>query len=180
MEKIEFRPMDSEIETTGRASASASPMQFQEPTRESTYDNHYEHNESCSNCPRDNDPEGHVYYSGCQDTKTYEMHDMAMSNTGRVLEVTMTLKRICPCRRVAVGLLITEVDQSGNEYSRGFKAITVPAHYNSSCCDIEMPTTRFILPEDLRVNSGTSMCDGCRHFVVRCDAHYIDSSVTMP
>ncbi|MDO5299351.1 MAG: hypothetical protein Q4F18_07970 [Clostridia bacterium] len=170
MDTIEFRGMDSPIETV--STATASPVaSVENHGGGSSYQGH--------SCP-ENPENGHVYYSRCEDAKTHSMPDMYLTNTGRVLDVTMTLKRICPCRRVAVGLLVSEVDQAGNEYSRGFKAITVPAHYNSGCCDIEMPRTRFILPEDLRVDGGTSMCDGSRHFIVRTEAHYVDSSVTMP
>lgn len=170
MDTIEFRGMDSSIETV--STATASPASSTE--KRCCNPPHSDHS-----CP-ENPENGHVYYSRCEDAKVHCMPDMYLTNTGRVLDVTMTLKRICPCRRVAVGVLVSEVDQSGNECSRGFKAITVPAHYNSSCCDIEMPRARFILPEDLRADGCTSMCDGSRHFIVRTEAHYVDSSVTMP
>lgn len=174
MDTIEFKPMDSAIQAVPSATISPAAAEASDGAENRP-------SPGCQgrNCPRDTS-DGDVYYNRCEDAKVHAMPDMYLAHTGRVMDVTMTLKRICPCRRVAVGMLISEVDESGNEYSRGFKAITVPAHYNASCCDVDVPRTRFILPEDLRVDGGKSMCEGCRHFIVRTEAHYIDTSVTMP
>lgn len=122
--------------------------------------------------------ETHVYFEPCEESKTIAMPDSYVEGTGRTLEVTMTLRNVCPGKRVAVGIGVSEVDNAGNEYSRGFRALTVPAHSNNACCDIEMPVTRFILPEDLRVDCGTGLCGGRRHFVIRTTNHYVDTTAT--
>lgn len=122
----------------------------------------------------------HLYYEGCEAYKLHDMGETALESNGRMLDVTLTLKRVCPCRRVAVGLVLSEVDEAGNEYPRGFKAITVPAHYQSGRCDVTMAAQRFIMPEDLRTDTeDASTCWSNRHFVIRATSHYIDTAAPM-
>lgn len=122
------------------------------------------------------DNETHVYFESCEDAKAVTLADSRVEGTGRTLDVCMTLCNVCPGRRAAVGIAISEVDNAGNEYQRGFRAITVPAHNNAACCDIAMPVTRFILPDDVRVDGGAGLCNGRRHFVIRATCHYADTS----
>ncbi|MBR2943213.1 MAG: hypothetical protein IKB82_07430, partial [Clostridia bacterium] len=91
-------------------------------------------------------------------------HDL--EETGRVLDVTLTLKNVCPCRSVSVGCQVYELDEQNNEHSRGIKTFTVQPHYNPRACDIELDAVRFVLPDDARVSSGA------RRFIVRSDVHY--------
>lgn len=161
MDTIEFKGMDSPIQAVPTAAVS--------PASSSNHDH-----EDCQEHEN-----GHICYGRCEDAKTCTMPDTYLSNTGRVLDVSMTLKNVCPCRRVAVGILVSEVDHAGNEASRGFKAIAVPAHYNNCCSDIQMQSVRFILPDSLNTDGNGSLCER-RHFIVRTEAHYIDTSVTMP
>lgn len=127
---------------------------------------------------RGDDGETHVYFDACEEGKAINITDVCDNTTGlgRMLDVTMTLRNVCPGRRCAVGVAITEVDNAGNEYARGFRAVTVPAHNHSSCCDVPISCMRFVLPEDLRVDGGENATCGCRrHFIVRSTNHYIDS-----
>lgn len=121
------------------------------------------------------DTETHVYFDACEDAKAVTMPDCTVEGTGRMLDVSMTLRNVCPGKRTAVGVALTEVDNAGNEYARGFRAVTVPAHNNAACCDIVMPRIRFIMPEDIRVDGATGMCSGRRHFVLRSSNHYVDT-----
>lgn len=118
--------------------------------------------------------DGHVYFDSCETTRVEVLPNMQLDEDGRVLEVTMTLLSICPNRRVAVGIMLTEVDSAGNEHPRGFKAFVVDAHQGACCADIAVQRTRFILPESLRVDGCVGICQGRRHFIVRAEAHYID------
>jgi len=102
----------------------------------------------------------------CEGTHMQVAHTRDLEETGRVLDVTLTLKNVCPCRSVSVCHEIYELDEQNNEHSCGFKAYTVQPHYNPRPCDIELDTVRFILPDDARV------CSGTRRFIVRSDAHY--------
>ena len=130
-------------------------------------------------CPQPVAEGTHVYFERCEEAKAVDLGDVAMDEGGRVLDVTMTLKNVCPCKRTAVGVALSEVDAAGNEYARGFKCVTVPAHRNATCCDLKTPRMRFILPEDLRVDGATGLCNGRRHFILRATTHHVDTGVTM-
>ena len=118
--------------------------------------------------------ETHVYYESCEGAKevcvTSECREE--ENIGRVLDVNMTLRNVCPGRRSAVGVHLVELDEQGIEYARGFRSLTVPAHNAGRNRDVQLPSMRFILPEDVSVAAG-----GCRrHFVVRTTNHYLEDA----
>lgn len=113
---------------------------------------------------------------GCQDTLVVDAGDTYLSSQGRILEVSTTLKNVCPGKRVALGVVLTEEDQYGVEHHRGTKTMTIPAHNHPTCRDILVKCIKFVLPEDLNPCSGGScaMC-GPRHLKVRFISHLIDS-----
>lgn len=113
---------------------------------------------------------------GCEDFLTVDLGDTYLESTGRIVELSVTIKNVCPNRRTALGIILTETDCSGKEHTRGIKAITVPAHSSSGCRDILVKCIRFVLPDDLSVtcSSGTGMC-GARNLKARVIAHNIDS-----
>lgn len=117
-----------------------------------------------------------ICLNGCEDSLVYDAGDIYLESLGRILQLDINLKNVCPDRRVALGVVLTEVDQEGNEYQRGIKTITVPAHHFSGCRDILVKCVKFVLPEDLDVSGGTAgaMCN-TRFFKVRVIAHNIDS-----
>lgn len=91
------------------------------------------------------------------------------------MQLDVNLKNVCPRKRVALAIALSEVDQQGNEYQRGTKTLTIPAHFSTSCRDV-LKCVKFILPEDLDVSGGstTAMCN-TRNFKARVFAHNIDS-----
>lgn len=112
---------------------------------------------------------------GCEDTIEFDAGELDMESLGRIVQVSVTLKRICPNRDVALAVILTEVDQYGIEHSRGLKTMTVPAHTQPSCRDITVKCIKFVLPEKSDIAcSGDSIC-GNRNFKVRMIAHYIDN-----
>lgn len=122
--------------------------------------------------------ETHVYFETCEECKTVNLADCTVDGSGRELNVTMTLRNVCPGKRIAVGVTVTEMDSAGNEHPRGFRAITLPARGGSAPCDVTMPVTRFVLPEDSRAD-GSCGCGGRRHFVIRTNSQYLDTDTTM-
>ena len=64
-----------------------------------------------------------------------------------------------------------------DEYARGFRAVTVPAHDGCGCRDMPVTGVRFVLPEDLRVDGGRGR-RGRRHFILRTSNHYVDGVAT--
>ena len=104
------------------------------------------------------------------------MGDVALEGLGRIVQLDVRLTGVCPDRRVAMAVILTEVDESGMEYQRGMKVMTIPAHSQNGCRDVLVRCIKFVLPEDLDVNGGdgADMCS-TRLMRARCIAHYIDN-----
>ena len=117
-----------------------------------------------------------IAVTGCEDSVVFDAGDVYLESMGRILQLDVNLKNVCPNRRVALGVILTEVDAEGNEYQRGVKAITVPAHSYPTCRDVLVKCINFVLPEELSLarESSGSMC-GARSFKARLIAHNIDS-----
>lgn len=95
----------------------------------------------------------------CQDFMEVDAGEMGISSTGSVIQMNVTLKHVCPNKRVALAAVLTEVDDAGKEHSRGMKTITVPAHHHMTRRDIQVRNIRFVLPDE-----PDSLCshEGCR------------------
>ncbi len=113
---------------------------------------------------------------GCSDSVVVDMGDVYLESLGRIIQMDVTIKNVCPGKRVALAVLLTEVDANGMEFQRGTKAMTIPAHNFPACRDVLVKCIKFVLPEDLDVSGGSTqvMCNP-RNFKVRFIAHNIDS-----
>ncbi|HIT53950.1 MAG TPA: VWA domain-containing protein [Candidatus Fimivicinus intestinavium] len=119
-----------------------------------------------------------ITIDGCQDSLVVNLGDTHLESLGRLLQVSATLKDVCPGKRVALAISLTEIDPCGEEHPRGFKAITIPAHNAPACRDVLVQCIKFVLPEDLNVSScgcTGGMC-GPRNLRVRLVSNYIDSA----
>lgn len=112
---------------------------------------------------------------GCVDTLNYDAGDVLLNSLGRILQLDVTIKNVCPDKRVALAVFLTELDTNGVEYKRGMKILTVPAQASGACQDVTVRCIKFILPEDLDASEGlpTSICNN-RQFYARVMAQYID------
>lgn len=109
-----------------------------------------------------------------EDTVEFDAGEIGMESLGRILQLDVTVKNVCPNKRVALAVILTEVDEHGTEYKRGMKTMTIPAHTGSGCHDVMVRCIKFVLPENLDVSGSTdSMCNR-RNFKARMIAHYID------
>ncbi len=124
-------------------------------------------------CPRPVD----FSVEGCEDAVIVDLGETYLESQGRIIQMDVTLKNVCPGNRVALAAILTEVDQDGMEYQRGMKAFTIPAHDQPDCRDVLVKCIRFVVPEDLNVSGGTeqSLCSR-RSFKARFIAHYIDTN----
>ena len=113
---------------------------------------------------------------GCSDAIEIDAGDTYLESQGRILQLDVTIKNVCPNKRVALAAILTEVDENGLEYQRGMKTLTIPAHSASSCRDVLVKCINFVVPEDLDVSGGPmgAMCNQ-RNFRVRFIAHTIDT-----
>ena len=115
-----------------------------------------------------------IWFEKCEDHKLCNIGETAIGGQGRILELTMKLKNVCPGKRVAVGVALVECDHEGHEYPRGMQTFTIAAHRHQGCSDLPVPPMRFILPEDISVGGCDSPCGSRRHFKAKVVAHYID------
>lgn len=115
-----------------------------------------------------------ITIDGCEDTVEIDAGSLGLESLGRILKLDVTLKNICPYKRVALAVIITEVDDRGEEHERGMKMMTVPAHTRNTCQDVIVRCVKFVLPEDLDTSGNTmSMCNE-RRFRARIMANYVD------
>lgn len=113
---------------------------------------------------------------GCSDSVVVDMGDVYLESQGLIIQMDVALKHVCPRKRVALAVILTEVGENGQEYARGMKTITIPAHNLPTCRDVLVRCIKFVVPEDLDVSGGEprSMCNA-RRFKARFIAHSIDS-----
>ena len=116
-----------------------------------------------------------VYIDGCEDTVEVDAGDIGLDSLGRILKLDVTIRDVCPHKRVALAVILTEVDDKHNEYRRGLKTLVIPAHDREGCRDVTVRCVKFVLPEELDVSGDAdSMCNR-RNFKVRFLANYIDT-----
>ncbi|MGN0563949.1 MAG: VWA domain-containing protein [Candidatus Heritagella sp.] len=116
-----------------------------------------------------------VTIGGCEDAVEFDAGDLNMESLGRILQVDVTVKNVCPHRRVALGVIVTELDDKDNEYKRGLKTVVIPAHNHPTCRDVTVRCLKFVLPEELDVSGRTDALCNRRKFRVRFIVHYIDN-----
>ncbi len=115
-----------------------------------------------------------VTMDGCQDFVSVDLGDTYLQSDGRILEVRATLHNVCPDKRVALAVLLSEVDEKGKEHPRGMKTVTVPVHHCPACRNVLVRGIRFILPEDLNVSGTPGKLCTPRNLRVRLFSHYVD------
>lgn len=134
-------------------------------------------------CPQPVD----ITVEGCQDSLVVDLGDVYLESQGRIIQIDVALKNVCPYKRVALAVILTEVDLAGVEYQQGMKVLTVPAHTFPTCRDILVCCIKFVLPEDLNVSGGTpgALCSPWNlraRFIAHTidnDFHCCDSVVTL-
>ena len=112
---------------------------------------------------------------GCDDSVEFDAGDIYLESLGRIVQVDVTLRNVCPNKRVALAVLLYEVDGEGNEHKRGLKTITVPAHTREGCRDVTVRCIRFVLPEDLDVSGSANGICSTRELKARFIANYVDN-----
>ena len=120
---------------------------------------------------------GQIAIKSCNDVLEKDLGEVYLESQGRMLELSFTLKQVCPCKRTAVAIILHEINSFGAELPRGFKTVLVPAHNEPKCSDIRINCIRFVLPESLDPSLGgeKSMCN-TRRFVARITANYVDTN----
>lgn len=89
-----------------------------------------------------------VPVTGCEDFVQFDAGDLVLEDTGRILQLDINLLNVCPGRRVALAVVLTELDQNDVPQPRGMKTFIIPAHTLPTCSDVLVTCIRFILPDD--------------------------------
>lgn len=116
-----------------------------------------------------------ITFEGCQDAIEFDAGEVELESLGRILQLDVTLRNVCPHKRVALAVILTELDHEGHEHKRGLKTITVPAHNRNTCQNVTVRCIKFVLPEDLDVSGPTDSICNPRRFNARFIANYIDT-----
>ncbi len=112
---------------------------------------------------------------GCEDYVVVDAGNLYLSSLGRILQLNVKIKNVCPRKRVALAAILSEVDENGMEYDRGMKTMTIPAHNYPSCRDVLVKHIEFVLPEDLDVSGSSNGICNTRKFKARFLANNIDT-----
>ena len=123
-------------------------------------------------CP----PAREIPLTACQDCTAADLEKLSLTALGRIVYVNVTLRQICPGKRVALAVVLTELDACGEEFARGMKVFTLPAQEGPDCRNLVVKCIRFVVPEDLKCSCGCpqSLCTP-RTFRARVLANYIDT-----
>ena len=105
----------------------------------------------------------------CQDSVVIDAGDTYLESAGRIVQLDVRIKNVCPGKEVALAVLLSEVEEGGEERQRGMKAFTIPAHDYPGCRDVLVRCIKFVVPED-----GESQCSS-REFRARIIAHNVNT-----
>ena len=116
-----------------------------------------------------------ITVSGCEDTVKIDAGDISMGSLGRIVQLDVTLKNVCPGKRVALAVLLNEIDPCCEPQKRGIKFFTIPAHTGTTCRDITVRCIRFVLPEELDPSGEPEVMCNSRNLQAQFIANYIDN-----
>ena len=134
----------------------------------------------CSGCEGIDVPEGcpeptPFTIPSCKDAVHVALEPTGIASQGRIAQLDLTLKAVCPKKRVAVSITLMEVAPDGTELPRGVKHILVPAQVGDACKDVTLNCIQFSLPEALDGTGKTGSICNPRQFNARVIANYVDT-----
>ena len=113
----------------------------------------------------------------CKDAVQATVPDAQILSLGRLVQLDVVLKNICPGKRVSATVLLTETDAAGMEQTRAMKHILLPAQTGTACADVTLRCIQFSVPEALDLTGQPDSICNERKFNVRVIANYVDSDM---
>lgn len=117
----------------------------------------------------------------CIDTGVFEVNPFEMQTLGRLLQLNVRVKNVCPNKRLAVAVILTETEDAygNNPIVRGVKTFLVPKQYGTQCQDVCINCINFVAPEELVADfdpyaDTTTLCRK-RFFSATIITHHADS-----
>ena len=111
----------------------------------------------------------------CQDSITVDIPAVHLSGMGRVIQVNASILGVCPGKRVAVAVILVELDADGTERPCGLKTITIPPQSGTECRDITLKCVSFVVPDHADSDGHASSLCASRNFRARVLANYLDT-----
>lgn len=112
---------------------------------------------------------------GCRDAVTVALPEVQLASLGRIVQVDVTLKHVCPDRRIAAAVILTELDADGAEHASGVKSVLVPAQTGEGCRNVVLKCISFVVPEALDASGSPASLCNARRFRARVLANYVDT-----
>ena len=112
---------------------------------------------------------------GCQDALHMQLPAVEMQSLGRIVQLDVTVKAVCPGRKAAVSVILSETDEAGKKYPRGVKHLLIPAQEGTECRDITLRCIPFSVPEALDASGNSGSICNARHFEAQAIANYVDT-----
>ena len=116
-----------------------------------------------------------ILVPGCRDAVHTMLPPIWLQSLGRIVQVDVTLKAVCPDKRLAVSVLLRERDAEGVTHIRGSKHILLPESGGNACRDIILRCIPFSVPEALNAGEAPNTLCRQRHFEALAIANYVDS-----
>lgn len=117
---------------------------------------------------------------GCNDHVRYNAGTLPLSGQGRLINASVTLRRVCPGRKIALGVTLVELDRCNRGRNRAFKAYEVTVPSGSGCIsNLQVRDIFFVVPETSSLNGDTATMCGTRRFKILATANYLDTNVCM-
>ena len=111
----------------------------------------------------------------CQDAVVIDAGDVYLESAGRIVQLDAVVKQVCPGKEVALAILLSELDENGQEHQRGMKAFTLPAHNFPTCRDVEVRCVKFVVPEGTAADGDPNSLCRVRRFRARLIAHNVNT-----
>ncbi|MBQ2698835.1 MAG: VWA domain-containing protein [Firmicutes bacterium] len=112
-----------------------------------------------------------VSMEGCSDSIIFDAGELELGSLGRILQLNVRLRDVCPGKRVALAVLLTEAGEAEEPRPRGIKVLTIPAHTEESCRDVEVRCIKFVIPDE---ETDAELPCAARRFSASFIANYLD------
>ena len=110
-----------------------------------------------------------VILPSCSDGVETDIGELYIASPGRIVKLDVTLRDVCPNKRVALAVLLTDGEDGG---FRSLKTYAIPAHCSRECHDVRIEGICFAVPdEDCHCMS--------RELSAQLIANYMDSDAVM-
>lgn len=119
-----------------------------------------------------------VEIDSCNDAQTLVVNDIVVEDLGRVVQVDVPIKNVCPNKRLGLSVLLTEIDINGVEHNRGMKTVLINKIVSDTCEDIIVKCLNFSVPEALDPSGNIYTICNTRTFKARAFVNYIDTNFT--